>query len=203
MRGLKRASRRLAIGVAALAAVACAGTPEASTDSGFLENYSQLEPGRGDQAQLVYIDPEADFSVYERVLVDPVVVWQPTTSGQASDEKLRKLAGELEEALRAQLAREFKLVDRPQPGTLRIRTAITDVRHTAAAIELEVVDAMSGHRLVAVDDARSGPEAYGPKREWDNAREAFEFWAKRARVRLAAFRSFDAAEAAHEARSER
>ena len=64
------------------------------TDSGFLQNYSQLKPGRGDQAQLVFIDPNADFSPYEKVLIDPVVVWEPSASGDASDEKLRKLAGE-------------------------------------------------------------------------------------------------------------
>jgi hypothetical protein len=181
--------------------VACAGngTPDAE-QSGFLYDYSQLKPGRGDQAQLVFIDPEADFSPYESVLIDPVVVWKPTAGGDASDEELRALADELGAALREQLQLEFKLVASPEPGTLRIRTAITGVRESGASIELEVLDAVSGRRLVAVDDARGGDGK--PTSEWANAREAFDFWAQRARVRLAAFRSFDASEAAHDARGE-
>jgi hypothetical protein len=183
--------------------VACASTstPDAE-QSGFLGDYSQLKPGRGDQAQLVFIDPEADFSPYERILIDPVVVWEPTAGADASNEELRALADELGAALREQLQLEFMLVESPEPGTLRIRTAITGVRESGASIELEVLDAVSGRRLVAVDDARGSTSANDPAPKWASAREAFDFWAKRARVRLAAFRSFDASEAAHDARSE-
>ncbi len=91
---------------------------------------------------------------------------------------------------------------RPEPGTLRIRTAITRVRESGASVELEVLDAESGRRLVAVADARGDEAAPDEKSgEWATAREAFEFWATRARVRLAAFRSFDASEAAYDAAS--
>jgi hypothetical protein len=188
-----------------IALVACAGTAVVEP-SGFLGDYSQLKPGRGDQAQLIYIDPEADFSPYQRVLVEPVEVWQRAAGSDAPAGELASLADDLGSALRKQLALEFELVDSPGPGTLRIRTAITQVRMSGASIEIEILDAESGRRLVAAADARGevGPRAgrADATGEWTNARQDFEFWAQRARDRLAAFRSFDAAEAAHDSRTE-
>ena len=182
-------------------AVACASSTDLEpTPSGFLEDYSQLKPGRGDQAQLVFIDPEADFSPYVKVLVDPVVVWERSAGSDAPGEELRSLADDFGAALREQLQLEFELVESPEPGTLRIRTAITRVRESGASVELEVLDAESGRRLVAVADARGGAgEPAGVAGDHAGARQAFAFWAERARVRLAAFRSFDASEAAHDA----
>ncbi len=186
-----------------LAALAACAETAGVEPSGFLGDYSQLKPGRGDQAQLVYINPEADFSPYERVLVEPVMVWERTAGSDASEEELGSLADDLGSALRKELELEFDLVESPGAGTLRIRTAITHVWESGASIEIEILDAESGQRLVAVADARG--EAGGPSdsaRDWASAREAFEFWAHRARVRLAAFRSFDATEAAYDSRAE-
>jgi hypothetical protein len=184
------------------AVVACAGTAVVEP-SGFLGDYSQLKPGRADQAQLVYIDSAADFSAYERVQLEPVEVWQRAGGSDAPSGELASLAADLESALRKQLALEFELVDSPGPGTLRIRTALTQVRKSGASIELEILDAESGRRLIAVADARGevggGGDSTG---DWASARQAFEFWAQRARDRLAAFRSFDASEAAHDSSAE-
>ena len=179
--------------------VACAGTAVVEP-SGFLGDYSRLKPGRDDQAQLVYIDSEADFSGYERVQIEPVEVWQRVGGSDASSGELASLAADLDSALREQLALEFELVDSPEPGTLRIRTALTRVWKSGASIELEILDAESGRRLIAVADAKGEVAKPGDGTgDWASAREAFEFWAQRARDRLAAFRSFDAAEAAHDA----
>jgi hypothetical protein len=172
-----------------------AGTPP----SGFLGDYSQLQPGRGDQAQLVYINPEADFSRYERVLVEPVIVWERTAGADASAEELASLAADFGRALRKQLALEFELVENAGPNTLGIRTAITHVWESGASIELEIVDAESGQRMVAVADAKgdsAGPGYSAGSRA--SAIAAFEFWAHRASSRLAAFRSFDKSEAEYD-----
>ena len=196
---MRDARKRIPALLGSLAALAgCSGTADVEP-SGFLDDYSQLKPGRANQAQLVYIDPEADFSPYEKVLIDPVVVWERTAGSDASAEELRSFASDLGAALRRQLQLEFELVEGAEPGTLRIRTAITRIRKSGASVELEVLDAESGRRLVAVADARGGEgEPGGEAGEWTSVREAFEFWATRARVRLAAFRSFDASEAAYD-----
>lgn len=186
-----------------LAALAACAEPAGVEPSGFLGDYSRLEPGRGDQAQLVYIDAEADFSPYQRILLDPVVVWEPHAASHASRQELERLADDLGAALRRQLRLEFELVERPAPGTLRLRSAITGVRESGVSVEMEVLDAESGRRLAAVVDARGiGSGSRDAADESASVQDAFEFWAERARIRLAAFRSFDAAEAAHDAKAE-
>ena len=111
----------LALGVVvAIVGIACA-TSEPATDPGetlgFLENYEQLAPGRAHEARLLFIDDEADFSTYERAIVDPVIAWH----GGEQEEGLARV---LDGALREELAAEFDLVEAPQPGTLRLRSAL-------------------------------------------------------------------------------
>ena len=136
------------------------------------------------------------------MLIDPVVVWAGAESSgsDVSTEERQRLADHLGSALREQLQLEFDLVESPSPGTLRLRSAITAVRASGASVELEVLDAATGRRLVAVADAHRGKAGHDASaRAWANAEEAFDYWAHRARVRLAAFRDFDAAEAAQDA----
>ena len=42
------------------------------TTSGFLGDYSQLVGGSEDEAQLMYINPQAYFDTYTKILMDPV-----------------------------------------------------------------------------------------------------------------------------------
>jgi hypothetical protein len=196
--------RQLLSGILAILAAltACSETTSQVELSGFLGDYSQLKEGRADQAQLIYIDSEADFSGYEKILIDPVVVWTGAGSSLAdvSEKEQQRLADHLGAALREQLQLEFDLVESPSPGTLRLRSAITAIRQSGASVELEVLDANSDKRLVAVADAHRGKEGGDTRAaEWANVEEAFDYWANRARTRLATFRDFDAAEAAHAA----
>src|SRR6202521_2786695 len=43
--------------------------------AGFLPNASLLQPGGSGRAALVYRNPTADFSRYNKVLLDPVTIW--------------------------------------------------------------------------------------------------------------------------------
>jgi len=43
-----------------------------ATTTTFLGDYSQLEKGSGDEAQLIYINPQTDFNAYTKILMDPV-----------------------------------------------------------------------------------------------------------------------------------
>ena len=194
---------RFALLVSPLAAWGWADRTPPGESAGFLGDTSQLRPGRGDQAQLIYIDPEADFSPYLNVIVDPVVVWR----GKGSDfsgvtpEELDSLARELESSMREQLAHEFHVLDEPAPGTLRLRIALVELKSSggsgadvvgSVALELEILDAVSGRRLVAVADSRGQGAADA---DATDVRAAFDEWARRARDRLATFRDFDAAHA--------
>ncbi len=189
-------------------------TPAAES-SGFLGDYSQLEPGRADQAKLIYINPQADFSPYENVIVAPVLVWEGARSdfSGVSPEELQSLAQDFGSTMRKELGHEFQVVEQPEPGTLRIRIAIVEARRASASsgsalvgsvgIELEILDANSGERLVAAADSRGDVEAQGGSiPAGTDVRAAFVAWAARARDRLSTFRQFDAARASLEAELE-
>ncbi len=189
--------------------------PRATESSGFLSDYSQLQPGRADQAHLIYINPQADFSSYQNVIIDPVAVWQgegSSFSGVSPDE-LESLARDLRASMRRELAHEFQVLDRPAAGTLQIRIALVEVKRGGAssgddfvgsvAIELEILDAVSGERLIAVVDSRGeGGEPRDSHRAETSLRTAFDEWASRARDRLSMFRDFDATQAGLDLQSE-
>lgn len=186
--------RILAFGAAlSIVGLACGGSgpsPAAPQTLGFLENYDQLAPGRADQARLLFIDFAADFSVYERVIVDRVVAWQ----GGAQE---KRLAQRFDAALREQLATEFEVVEAPGPRTLRLRAAVAMKTPSLLGVEVEILDAISGARLVAAVDERSvssvDHERARAQQEAELAR-----WAGVIRTRLATFRAFDAAQRARD-----
>jgi hypothetical protein len=165
--------------------------PEIQT-LGFLEDYAQLAPGREGQASLIYIDGDADFSIYSSILIEPVVAW-PESSGEPAAAS-RILAEELDAALRRELAHEFELVEQPRAGTLRLRAALASASDSTLVLEIEILDDSSGARLVAAVDHR---ESDTPNGTVDSASQP-ENWAVLIRNRLATFRQFDAAAHARE-----
>ena len=140
-----RPSRLLA--VALLFAVACTtarsprSTP-ASDNSGFLDDYSLLRPGREGGFALVYRNPKVDWAKYDEVLLEPVTLWR---SGRKAldpvpEGDLLRLIADLEGVVRRRLDTTFRMTDAPGARTLRIRLAITEARETDP-----VLDVLRGH----------------------------------------------------------
>jgi hypothetical protein len=169
---------------------ATAATAQEVRDTGFLKDESQLQPGRANQARLVYINSEADFSRYDKAVVDRVALWfrDEKADGGIEPAEQQHLAGYFTAALRHQLQLEFHPVEKAQPGALRVRAAITRLSKSGVSVAIEVVDAVSGSRLAAVKDTR---EADGG----GSLERVFDAWAERVSERLGNFRRFDAAEA--------
>jgi hypothetical protein len=183
----------LAFGLLVCAAAAAA---QEVRDTSFLKDESQLQPGRANQARLVYINPETDFSRYDKAVVDRVALWfrDENANGGIEPAEQQHLAGYFTAALRHQLQLEFHPVEKAQPGALRVRAAITRLSKSGVSVAIEVVDAVSGSRLAAAKDAR---EADGG----GSLERIFDAWAERVSERLGAFRRFDAAEAADAAKA--
>lgn len=180
---------RFCAGLLLVLASACAShRPEIQT-LGFLEDYGQLSPGHEGQASLIYIDGEADFSAYSKILIEPVVAW-PGPDGQPAS-ATRELAKNLDEDLRRELAREFDLVDQAGAGALQLRTALASEEGSHLVLEVELLDAANGQRLVAAVDRR--------KYESTDSIAQTDAWAVLIRDRLASFRQFDSAWRAREA----
>jgi hypothetical protein len=116
----------LALSVAA----GCAQTRQSRSvePSGFLGDYSQLREGTGDEAQLVYINPAADFSRYDKVMIDSVAMWAREESkfSELSAEERQALTDYFYRALHTRLGEDYQIVSAPGPGVMRLRAAVTE-----------------------------------------------------------------------------
>jgi len=127
--------------VAAIAtAIGCTTTTRARTvsTSGFLGDYSKLSKGASDQALLRYVDPAADFSKYDSVIIEPVAIYVEAKDGIVRDvtqEDLDELASYLRTAVRNELAQDYKIVGTPGPTTLRIKMAITEAEGSKVLLD--------------------------------------------------------------------
>lgn len=110
----------------------CGTTKEARTvrPSGFLGDYSQLRQGGGELPLLVYGNPDADCRKYDKISIDPVTLW-----AQESGSTFASLDAQDRHVLRSQANHAlhdiavhagFQIVDRPGPGVMRLRAAITE-----------------------------------------------------------------------------
>jgi hypothetical protein len=105
------------------------------TESGFLRDYSQLQPGREDQAKLLYIAPNVQWLRYKTVCIMPVELWKSNDPesplGKLSPEDQKLLVDMLHTALREQLQQSYLVVGQPAADTLIVHCAITSADHSA------------------------------------------------------------------------
>jgi hypothetical protein len=123
---------------ALLALVACiaigcasdAGPQQASrvVKTSFLKNYDELHAGGEGEALMRYVNPEADFARYDKIKLDPVMVFTTRSSSLADlpVDEVQSLVDHLDAALRESLSRDYQFVERSGPGVMRLRVAITE-----------------------------------------------------------------------------
>jgi hypothetical protein len=146
-----------------LALAACAAT-EQTRDlrySGFLKNYAQLSPGQRGQAMLVYVNPDADFSAYDKIIIDPVTVWRTMGSNIPSltPGETEQLASYLYWATRKRLENDYEIVKRPGRGVLRLRLAITEAK--GSNVTMDVISKVSPLPIVTgVTKLATGTRAF-------------------------------------------
>ncbi len=97
--------------------------------SGFLSDYSILKQSPRDEDTRAYVAPDVDWSQYNNVMVDKVLVMTPDgDEEQQADPKLLIAIAERYEALiKDNLSHNFTIVDQPGEGTIRFQAAITSV----------------------------------------------------------------------------
>jgi len=149
---------RLGSAVTALAlagwATGCAVTQRAQvTDQNycpFLGNNvcSQLTPTTDKkEADLRYINPNAQWTQYNKVLIEPVTFWGgDSTKLSAADQ--RTLTNYFYQALEQQLSKKFEVVTQAGPGVMAIQVALIDA--TTATPGLRSISVIEPHvRLIA------------------------------------------------------
>ncbi|MGJ0515877.1 MAG: DUF3313 domain-containing protein [Methylomicrobium sp.] len=204
-----------------LSAVGCARTYQARyvETSDFLPDYSILKEDQDDDALLSYWKKGIDWSHYKKIIVDPVLIRKTQDSGlndrpQIESSRLKEL---FEYQVREALRRDFKLVNKPGPDTLRVQLAITDAETSTllldqlttlypsarassllkrlalgtesfvgkASVERKVTDSTTGEVLMASADCRAGGKTLaGSFNEWDDAEQAYVYWAQQLSYQL-------------------
>ena len=103
---------------------------EKTIQTGFLGDYSRLEPGKSDQAQLVYLNPAAEFAGYTKIMIDPIEVRAGEKSKLAKlpEKEVAAAVSYLDAAMRRELSKDYTIVDKPGPEVMRLRIALTEAR---------------------------------------------------------------------------
>ena len=120
----------LALSATLLLAGCASKTTQQSQYSGFLSDYSQLQPAQSASGAPVmrWVSPDFKPGNYRSVLVErPVFYPAPTPSAQVSQQTLDEIALYLQQAMRLELAGRMRVVEYADQETLVLRSAISAV----------------------------------------------------------------------------
>jgi hypothetical protein len=153
--------------VALALAGGCASTlqqkPEAPESLGFLAGvYDKLEPGSDGQVALRYENPNANWSQYHQILLDPVQFWAGDES-KLSPDAAQMLTTYFYNAMKENLEKGgFSLAQLPGPGVLRAQLALLDasaatpIMRTVSLVVPQALLINSAQRLFSDKYAFSG-----------------------------------------------
>lgn len=191
--------------------------------SGFLGDYSKLQPDPKNSDLLIYWKNKDVLKTSNKFILDPITVYLlPEAQSRGIDpEDLAKLSQSFAKAITDELNKShYEIVTAPGPGVIELRLAITNVEPTGnkknaavkgaavvastavapgaalvvprvsvgrVAVEGEMLDSVSGERMMAVMTSKSGRRMFSglnAYKQWGDIEAAFRSWAKTFRERL-------------------
>ncbi len=172
------ASRMLAVSVLGLLLVGCSQTaaPEPNMiqraqgettapppPSGFLGNdYSLLTPpaeGSDQKAMLRYVNPNVNWSSYNRLLIAPVTFWAPDDSKISAADQQTLCNYAYNEFVKV-LGKNFILANQPGPGVMKISLALTDATTATPGLRSISVVVPQARALSAIKMLATGSYAF-------------------------------------------
>ncbi len=99
--------------------------PPAAVTGFFGQEASLLQPGKEGQAAMVYFNPDAQWSKYNKILLEPVEFWDSANSSVPPSEQLTLTAYTYNQ-LKENLQKNFTLVDQGGPGVLQLQVALVN-----------------------------------------------------------------------------
>jgi hypothetical protein len=101
-------------------------------ESGFLQDYSQMQEGESGWAKLVYLNPYANWAEYTKVYIRPFELWKSDETnsplGKLDAEDQQILVDYAYSSISNALAKDYQIVDQAGPGVLVIHGAITEAK---------------------------------------------------------------------------
>ena len=167
MQVFRRATTLASLLLCVLAACALTQSVKDVPESGFLGDYSRLHKGGDGQAELIYVSPGVDWKNYDKILLDPVTVWRTVKSEDkgVSQHDAQAMANYLYGLIYARFSKQFEMVHDPQPNTLRVAVALTQlgkedvVLDVISTVEPHVRAATSLYQLVSGEPTFEGEAA--------------------------------------------
>lgn len=123
--------------------IGCKTTRQVSKDrynhpSGFLGDYSLMHKGADGQSNLVYFSPEADWTKYRKIWIQPVELWKSddpkSPINRISAENRKKLIDLFHTALYNTLSAHYTMVEEGGPDVFIIHAAITEFRRSTPVV---------------------------------------------------------------------
>jgi hypothetical protein len=177
---------------------ACASQSTSTSGNGFLSDYSKLKKNPRHAGSKIYFNPETPVKNYSRFIVNPVQVRLSSLgkNRRTDSGKLQEISQYAHQQFIAALQNGgYQVVTSPGPGTMIIRSALTEVAPTdlrsrsilmnvslgGASIEVEFVDALSGEIIAEVMESQRGThtKVASDLNEYSNARDVIDRWAVR------------------------
>jgi hypothetical protein len=136
--------KKLEIAVAIAVVVVFAGCTTSSharsvTTNAFLGDAAPLlKKGGKDEPLLVYRNPNANWPSYDKVIVDPVVIWDVESSKLPPDQlaDYQKLVDEFYAMLKEKLSKDYTIADAPAAGTMHLQVAIVNGQKANAPLKV-------------------------------------------------------------------
>ncbi len=138
--------------------------PNKFTHTNFLTNYSKMVKAPGSDGALCWRDDKINLQSFKKVMITRIVVTLKDDQAQGIDPtNMKALTDYFYKALVTALKPQFEIVDKPGPGVIVIRIALTDLVPTSVGRSLTgtlipygfIAEASSG--VAAGDPAGSTP----------------------------------------------
>ncbi len=161
---IRSAGSFILTGALALGLLGCASSQQARSvkTSGFLKDYSMLQKAQGDVAHLIYVNPETDWTQYDKIIVEPVTIWRVPGSKleDLPEKELDDLGRYFWSAIKTEMGKDYKLVNEPGPGTLRFRVALTEAEKANVTMDMVTTVVPIGLGISAVKKLATGTHSF-------------------------------------------
>src|SRR5277367_2633167 len=138
-------------------------TPAPPPPTGFLGNdYSLLTPptaGSDQQAMLRYVNPNANWASYNKIMIAPVTYWAADDSKVSAADQ-QALCNYMYTVLVTDLGKNFVIVDQPGPGVIKVSAALTDATSAVPVLHTVSVVVPQARALSVIKMAATGTYAF-------------------------------------------
>lgn len=134
--------------------------------TGFLvASYPLLQPGKEGEANLVYLNPNAKWRNYDKIMLDAVSVWLGKDSGAHDTgvippDDVRNLANLFYQKLSEQLGKDYTIVQSSGPDVMRLSVALTDVENGMPVLDTISTIVPQAHLLSEGKKLTTGTHAF-------------------------------------------